>query len=60
MPMIRVLPANGIAMEFVSKLTLRRDMEAAVHDLCVDVKSFKADLAFIFASHHSIKQRQDE
>ncbi|HNO79706.1 MAG TPA: FIST N-terminal domain-containing protein [Phycisphaerae bacterium] len=39
-------------MEFVSKLTLRRDMEAAVHDLCVDVKSFKADLAFIFASHH--------
>ncbi len=39
-------------MEFVSKLTLRREVEAAVHDLCVDVKAFKADLAFIFVSHH--------
>ncbi len=39
-------------MEFISKLTLRREVEAAVHDLCVDLKAFKADLAFMFASHH--------
>jgi small ligand-binding sensory domain FIST len=39
-------------MRFLSRLTLRRDTDAAVHDLCVDLKSFEADLAIVFASHH--------
>lgn len=39
-------------MQFISKLTLRREVEPAVHDLCVDLKSFQADLAFVFVSHH--------
>lgn len=39
-------------MKFLSRLSLRRETEAAVHDLCVDLKSFEADLAVVFASHH--------
>jgi len=39
-------------MKFLSRLTLRRDTDAAVHDLCVDLKTFEADLAIVFASHH--------
>lgn len=39
-------------MKFLSRLSLRRETAAAVHDLCVDLKSFEADLAVVFASHH--------
>ena len=39
-------------MKFLSRLTLRTETESAVHDLCVDLKRFHADLAVVFASHH--------
>jgi small ligand-binding sensory domain FIST len=39
-------------MKFQSRLSLRRETEDAVHDLCVDLKSFAPDLAMVFASHH--------
>ncbi len=39
-------------MKFVSRLSLRTETDAAVHDLCIDLKQFEADLAVVFASHH--------
>ncbi len=39
-------------MECLSRLSLRVETEAAVHDLCVDLKRFRPDLAVVFASHH--------
>jgi len=39
-------------MEFRARLTLRTELEAAVHDLSVDLRDFDADLAVVFASHH--------
>ncbi|MCB9849384.1 MAG: FIST C-terminal domain-containing protein [Phycisphaerales bacterium] len=39
-------------MKFLSRLSLRRETEEAVHDLCVDLKAFEPDLAVVFASHH--------
>jgi small ligand-binding sensory domain FIST len=43
---------DGTTMKFQSRLSLRRETEDAVHDLCVDLKSFAPDLAMVFASHH--------
>ncbi len=39
-------------MKCISRLSLRRETDDAVHDLCVDLKSFNADLAVVFATHH--------
>lgn len=39
-------------IEFQSRLSLRREVDDVVHDLTVDAKSFGADLAIMFASHH--------
>lgn len=39
-------------MKFCARLSLRTEVEAVVHDLCVDLKGYGADLALLFVSHH--------